>query len=308
MNEQTAQEECFFIQTGQGEVEASHQPLILCDMASYIPYKLICCDIDGTLLDSRLQISEKSITSIRKAYRENHCLLSLCSGRFRAGLKFLREKLDVPGPTTCFNGAYTEAEGHILINKPIEECIIGSVLKIASEESIVTLCFSLDDWFIEKNGYWHTKQIQMSGFEGHILTPLKTLEYVKQNDTPIYKILAKDKNPCQLNRLKEILDCKFRETLSVYYSSPTNLEIVCKGVDKKDSLEALASYYSIQKSQIIAFGDYYNDIGMIEAAGMGIAMGNAPDDVKSHANFVTLDNDNEGLSFALDLFISKPCV
>lgn len=80
-------------------------------------------------------------------------------------------------------------------------------------------------------------------------------------------------------------------------------EYVHHQTSKTNGLTKVLDFYGIHPSEMIAIGDFYNDLDMIEYAGMGIAMGNAPDDVKARANDVTLSNDEDGVYYALEIHI-----
>ena len=88
--------------------------------------------------------------------------------------------------------------------------------------------------------------------------------------------------------------------LSIYRSAPFYLEVMATGIDKARSMERLAKHMEIDRKQIIAFGDGYNDLTMIEYAGVGIAMGNAVDELKKKADGITASNDEDGIALALE--------
>ena len=87
------------------------------------------------------------------------------------------------------------------------------------------------------------------------------------------------------------------------FSEPTFLEILPQGSSKGMALEFLAPRLGIALAEVIAAGDNLNDLEMIRTAGLGVAMGNAPEEVKSHADYVTATNDNEGLAVVIERFI-----
>ena len=72
---------------------------------------------------------------------------------------------------------------------------------------------------------------------------------------------------------------------------------------KTSAINVLQKKFNVKQSEIIAMGDYYNDIDMLEYAGLGIAMGNAPEEVKKHGNDVTLTNDEDGVAVALEKYV-----
>ena len=94
-----------------------------------------------------------------------------------------------------------------------------------------------------------------------------------------------------------------REHINYFTSNPLFLEFVDKKCSKALALERLSEYYGIHREEIIAIGDGYNDLPMIDYAGLGIAMGNAPEEIRQKADAVTLSNDEDGVAAAIELYI-----
>ena len=108
--------------------------------------------------------------------------------------------------------------------------------------------------------------------------------------------------------VEKIID-EFKEpdgdSLSIYRSAPFFIEVMAQGIDKAASLQALIERLGIKQEEVISFGDGYNDLSMIEFAGMGVAMENAVDQVKQCADYITLSNDDEGIYECLKLLNEK---
>ena len=115
----------------------------------------------------------------------------------------------------------------------------------------------------------------------------------------INDIRFKSRRKIDWNQIENILKVKHPE-LSVYRSKDTYLEIMDGRALKSNAVKVLCEVKNIPIEDTISFGDNYNDIDMLEATGMGIAMGNAPEEVKKHADKITLDNDSEGLLHMLE--------
>ena len=143
----------------------------------------------------------------------------------------------------------------------------------------------------------------MCGYEGKIGDLFKQIEiWEKENYAP-YKMLAKNDNPEELeNTRKALLDLNLK-SLSIVQSSSFIIEIFPSSSHKGRTIELLANYFNISKNEIMAFGDYYNDIEMLNEAGVSIAMGNAKKEVKEVAKYTTDTNDNNGIAKAINKFI-----
>ena len=95
----------------------------------------------------------------------------------------------------------------------------------------------------------------------------------------------------------------FRSLLNIYRSEPYFLEIMPQNIDKAHSLQKLLSSIGLTADEMICCGDGYNDLSMIEYAGLGVAMENAQPVIKEAANFVTRSNDEDGILYVIDRFM-----
>jgi hydroxymethylpyrimidine pyrophosphatase-like HAD family hydrolase len=102
---------------------------------------------------------------------------------------------------------------------------------------------------------------------------------------------------------KKLENIKISQNVVYHTSQPYFLEFVNSNATKAIAMEKLGQHYGISRSEMIAVGDGFNDLSMIEYAGLGVAMGNACDAIKSRANYVTLTNDDNGLAFVIDKFV-----
>ena len=118
----------------------------------------------------------------------------------------------------------------------------------------------------------------------------------------ILKIIAiDDYDMDKLKKVKEDLDQI--EDIEITSSWFNNVEIMHKGVNKGEALKALINYLGIDKDEVIAFGDNYNDLPMLELAGIGVVMGNANDEVKEKGDYITAKNTEDGVAKAIYKFL-----
>jgi Cof subfamily protein (haloacid dehalogenase superfamily) len=123
----------------------------------------------------------------------------------------------------------------------------------------------------------------------------------KENSGP-NKILCMAE-PDDIEKLKRKIKENYCDNLNIYLSKPTYLEIMPKHGTKTSAIEFLCRRFNVKRSEVIAIGDNFNDVNMIEFAGMGIAMGNAPEQVKQLADEITLSNDEDGVAQVLKKYI-----
>src|SRR5699024_1005825 len=123
--------------------------------------------------------------------------------------------------------------------------------------------------------------------------PLKQVDDFKAVvDYPVNKVLLTGK-PEYAATIEDEFKAPFKDSLSIYRSAAYFIEVMAKDIDKAASLKVLADSLNIRPEEIISFGDGYNDLSLIEFSGLGVAMGNAVDEVKQRANYITLSNDDE---------------
>ncbi|MFC7062777.1 Cof-type HAD-IIB family hydrolase [Halobacillus seohaensis] len=254
---------------------------------------LIALDLDGTLLTDDKQINLETKKIISDAMDKGH-IVCIATGRpHRASIDFYKE-LGLTTPMVNFNGA--------LIHHPNDRNwdAIHSPLSIRTAHKIIHTCHELG----VKN----------------ILAEVRDTVYLDQYDEEIMKIFhTNDENPITIGRLQSNLQDDptsllihpeeekiraLRDELDVHaeliehrkWGAPWHvIEIVRAGMNKAVGLKKIAHYYHIPQDRIIAFGDEDNDYEMIEYAGVGVAMGNAIDELKNRSNFVTGTNEDNGI-------------
>lgn len=260
-------------------------------------YKLICTDVDGTLVDKNGTLLDCDRLALKKAY-ESGVKIVIASGRYRSGVQKIADMFDFPVWFSCFNGLYLEADdGKVLYTHKPSKDYLPKVVDMINEEGCYPILFSSRDWYVQSTGYFYELQKKVMVPEGSHIGSLK--DYLADSNIEIFKVLAKDLDHDKLVRLKEKLENAKIPGLTYMFSSPNILEILPENTDKAKAVEIFANYLNIDNSQVIAFGDYDNDMGMIKAAGMGVAMGNATQACKDCADFVTKPVTEGGIAYAL---------
>jgi Cof subfamily protein (haloacid dehalogenase superfamily) len=264
----------------------------------FIHYKLVAADMDGTLLDSNGGISAKTIAAIKKAAEKN-VIFTVCTGRPIQGVEKYSHALSLDVPFITYNGAMIVMgrSKEIIYQQDVEPEDARSVLKIARELGTTFIVWSNNKLYASTlNDKVHSYK-QLSGVE-----PIKIEDdemLVKQGITKLLWI----NTPEELTHYQDLLKSRLSDSISYYTSKPTFLEFVNSKVSKAVAMEKLGEHFGIRREEMIAVGDGYNDLSMIEYAGLGVAMENAPDEIKAKADFVTLSNDNDGIAYLLEKFI-----
>lgn len=262
-------------------------------------YKMICLDIDGTLLNSKHEITQSVKNSIQKAVTEKNITIILVSARMPKGILFLQKELGIEFPIISYSGALILDQNQNVLHQEIlslndVQRIYAAAIKLQAHLSI----YKEDTWYIEKNDVWSNQESDITGICPEIqpFDKLFTL-WNKQKTGPNKLLFMAD--PEIIQTLKNSLAAK---SITSYCSKPTYLEIVPSCASKTNAIKHLANIDSISTKEIMTIGDNYNDIDMLESAGLGIAMGNAPAAVKIHAAATTASNNNDGVAVAIEKY------
>ena len=258
--------------------------------------KLFLSDLDGTLLTDEKRISEKTMEALQE-FVGNGNAFAICTGRaLESALTVHRElKLDFDNSyVAAYNGGqiYDPRKKETIYRIGIPLPITEDIFAIAKECGIHVHTYN--DNYIITQDYGEC----MGFYRRVIKTPAIVTEHpMAELSEPPCKMIAielKDHEKQEVFHRK--VAEKYKDELSLMYSNAYYLEIILKESGKGNAVRQLAAYLGISMEDTIAAGDADNDISMIEAAGLGIAMSNAADSVKGRADIITQkDNNQDGL-------------
>lgn len=263
--------------------------------------KIICCDIDGTLVRDDKSLSETNKLWIKKAVEEKGVKFVLVSGRILNSLEYFNRVLGIKGLTSSLNGTYlTDENGKVLANHTMSRDIAEQIVQVYRRHSAGILFISGNEWYTEDHtGYVFTKKLPIYMKESIVV---KMEDAVKTIDINKFLFMSEDKT------VLEEVEKDLRKTIEdpngvCFYQGPDFLEVMPGGINKGNAVDDLISYYKLDRNNVMALGDDINDLEMIQKAGLGIAMGNALDCVKKVAVYVTDTNENDGVAKAIEKFL-----
>ncbi|MBT2736364.1 Cof-type HAD-IIB family hydrolase [Bacillus sp. ISL-7] len=266
-------------------------------------YKMIVLDLDDTLLQDDHTISDRTKRALMDA-QELGVKVVLASGRPTSAMYAIAEELrlnDFGSFILSFNGAkiINCQTGEELFSSTLSPDVVHYLYEVSRRENVWIHTYVGDQIVTEAGN-------QFTNIEGEI-TGLEIIEvgsFVEAVSEPVVKVLMLE-DETKLADVEEKLHQELAGHLSVMRSKPFFLEFTEHGVTKGTSLSHLIQQLGIKREEVIAIGDSYNDLAMIEFAGLGVAMGNAPDDIKAKANFVTDSNMNDGVAKVVEKFVLK---
>jgi Cof subfamily protein (haloacid dehalogenase superfamily) len=264
-------------------------------------YKLIAIDMDGTLLNEKKEISNRCKEDIRKL-KDKGISVVLATGRpFHGILSYINDLslLDENDFVVTYNGALVQ-------NTKADKILKMSPLSVDSYKELYAVSKELDVNIhaLTESSVLTPKNNPYTHIESTI-NKIPTIEEPVDDidgSRNIIKVMFID-DPKRLDDILPQVPDWVVEKYSILRSAPIFLEFLDKGVDKGVGVSLIAKQLGIEPKEVMAIGDAGNDIAMIEYAGLGIAMGNATDDVKSVADYITLSNEEDGVAHVIEKFI-----
>lgn len=266
--------------------------------------RLLVSDVDGTLAYERSLVSPLTRHWVERAVNERHLPFYIVSGRPTRGIRVVARQFAVPVGICAFNGNYISSpEGKLIYERPADWDQVREVIRISKQHDVDCVLFDDHDWFVDPGSHLYPVQLDLFGFDGFHQKPLLDLvDEFEHEDHKIYKCIPKTLDPEKAGMIKGVLMEKLGSCMDIYSSSPYVVETMPKGSSKGRAVDELCRFYGISPRQVMAFGDYDNDLDMIQKSGYGVAMGNALPRVKEAAWYVTDSNKDDGVAHAIERF------
>ena len=260
-------------------------------------YSVVLLDIDGTLVDSSLQISGNT-KKLLKRIEKRGIPVVLCSARSPSGVNLIEQDVGLSSPVVCFGGGLIlDQNGSFLADSGIDRDTALRFRQYAALEfpAITVSTYMYDIWLVDSLADPEIQKLMernptSAALEGDLASAVQTVSHV-------HKLLCAGP-PLEIRRLQLSAQEKF-SNVTFARSGSIYLEVFGAETSKLNAMRCIQKHCGVSLDQIVAIGDYYVDIEMIRAAGLGIAMGNAPDEVKEAADRVTTSCDEEGVYIAL---------
>lgn len=268
-------------------------------------FKLLVLDVDGTLLNSNREISNRTVATLRKV-QQMGIKVALSSGRPASGIKNLVEALDLKtydGYLIVHNGSQVVSArtGEIVFERRIDSSMIPYLEKKSAKLGLTMAYYEGDEVVSTDISNPHIiDEAQMNGMR---LRQEKSLSE-SMKEWPHEVILVHDDEQVILG-LEDHMQRHLNGVMDTIHSNPYYLEVVGYQVGKSYAMSALVQKLGIEMEYVLAIGDGVADINMLQMAGVGVAMGNASEAVRRCADFTTLTNDQDGAALAIEKAIME---
>lgn len=268
-------------------------------------YQILALDLDGTLTNSKKEVSRPTLEALIQIQEQGKKVV-LASGRPTQGVLPLAGQLSLDrygSYILSFNGGrITDCRSReVIYNKTLPMDIVAPLFDIVNkyrERGVDIVGYTSD---VLLSGGSTNKY---SGLESRInhMPVVSVDDFPSHITAPANKFLVTGE-PDVIQEVKsEIAEC-FRSYLYIYLSDPFFLEIMPPGIDKAHSLLRLLTSIGLTADEMVCCGDGYNDVTMIETAGLGVAMANAQPLVLEKADYITKSNDEDGVLHVIEKFM-----
>jgi hypothetical protein len=258
-------------------------------------YKLICSDIDGTLLGKNRELSEITIREIQRVFPIPFVLIS---SRMPNAMRHLQKQLgNETAPLIAYNGGLVLHNDQILHSSIIDNLVLESVIGLCEKTSIHLSLYFEDEWYVPSMDFWAVRESEITKVAPVVKSSKSVLNQWKNEAKGAHKIMCMG-DEAEIDVLYKTLENSFSNEIMLYRSKPTYIEISHRSVSKKTAIDVLLNscYTNVSMKKVLAFGDNYNDIEMLKAVGLGVAVANAIEEVLQIATKITDTNKNDGVA------------
>ncbi|MCI0364364.1 MAG: transaldolase [Phycisphaerales bacterium] len=258
----------------------------------------VLTDVDGTLVTKDKVLTERALNAV-KQLRERGIVFTITSGRPPFGMRMLVEPLGLTMPMAAFNGGVIVLPDlSVLDERLVPDYLLPALVDMIMAHGLDVWLFRSTDWIVRS-----PTAPRVARESSTIQTPPLVMEKLDDVLTGIVKVVGVSEDHPRVAACEAAVQEAFGTQVSAARSQPHYLDVTHPSANKGVVIERLSRYLKIPIERIVAIGDQPNDVLMFKKGGMSIAMGNASDEVKRQATFVTSSFGEEGFANAIEKFI-----
>jgi len=262
-------------------------------------YRLLALDLDGTLLNSGLRLSEGNAEAVQKAM-DRGIRVVLATARFYGIALRTASRMGVETPLICSNGALVKrpADGRELVHLYLDHDLAREVTTLGDERRWEMFTTIQDVTYMQMR-----PGIIPERLPGGLKIAERQSEHVDEGPPTCVLVFGEEAVSEISSRFLPVYDGRARFSMNRPTNSAHYVILTHPDAEKAHALEVVLAELGVPPEQTIAMGDSESDIGMFRLAGLGIAMRNAPDEVQREALHVAPSNDEDGVAWAIRKFL-----
>ena len=261
-------------------------------------YKLIALDLDGTLLNSAMRLSDGNAEALRRAI-ERGFLVVLATARFYGLAKRTADGLAINTPLICSNGALVKrpADGHELLHLQLDHDLARELVAVGDDRGWEMFTTIGDTTYMQMR-----PGIIPEKLPGGLKVAERQSDHIDEGAPTCVLVYSEEAVDEIAHRFLPAYEDRARFSFNRPAGTPYVI-ITHPEADKASALKVVLSELGVAPDECIAMGDSESDLGLLRLAGLGVAMGNSPDEVKRAALHIAPTNDDDGVAWALQRFV-----
>lgn len=268
------------------------------------PIRLIVADLDGTLLNSDHVVAPFTAASVDAAIARG-VLFTVATGKTFSSTPAIIERFRIHIPVICGNGTQVFApDGTLIFEHPIPLDYALDAVHMAENEGFRAIVYTREGLLTDRRDDNVAELVAHHEPEPEIVPDL---DAALRNHHKPYKLVLMNRDLAAVENMQKRMTARFEGRAAVVRSGLASLvEIMPCGVTKGTALQVILDQVGVRAEETIAFGDNCNDLDMLKRVGIGVAMGQSPQDVREQVDYVTGTNDEDGVGYALHKFVLTP--
>lgn len=262
-------------------------------------YPIIATDLDSTFMHHGMTIAPLNRQMVQQAVAAGAHFV-VASGRQAPAIARVQAKVGVAGAKVCLNGAYVETEaGHVVVASALAPELIARLFALAQPAGVNVMLYRTNGVYrhdVTNAHAWRLAFLWHGRGRNHLFADAAGMRRWLAQDA-VYKVGFNHPDHAVLAALRERLLAI--DDISMVWASANFLEVTNAGVNKLSGLAALASAWGLGVADIVAYGDYENDLAMLGGVGYGVAMDNGLPQVRAAADAVVANGDHAGVGRSL---------
>jgi Cof subfamily protein (haloacid dehalogenase superfamily) len=268
-------------------------------MLSSTRIRLVALDLDGTLIGDDLVLRPRVRDAIA-AVRSRGVAVTIVTGRMFAAARPFVQALSIDGPVVCYQGAaiFDAVTGATLRQTSVQQDVTRDALAWAHEQGVHAQCYADDTLYVDQINRFSKRYTDLAKVEPVVVPSLRAA-FVDRATIKIVFVDDAERSEQHLTALRALLG----ERAYLTRSHVDFVEVVNPAVNKGEALAFVAQRHGVPLDATLAVGDAWNDVPLLDAAAVGVAMGSGPPELLARADHVVADVAHDGVAEALERYV-----